>query len=72
MCPQAWRIFIRSIQLSCALLFGAILLLIAWDGDSRNAYSLYQTALTLNECAQLPLLIAVIVPPCVEERSGTY
>ena len=71
MCPQAWRIFIRSIQLSCALLFGAILLLIAWNGDSRNAYSLYQTALTLNECAQAALLVAVIVPPCVEEQFHT-
>lgn len=65
--PEAWYIFLRALQLCCALLLGAVLLLIDWDGDVRGGFSLYQAALSFNEYAQLALLAAVIVPPCVED-----
>ena len=64
---EAWYIFLRALQLSCALLLGAMVLLIAWDGDVRGGFSLYQAALTFHSYAQLALLAAVIVPPCVED-----
>ena len=64
---EAWYIFLRALQVSCALLLGAIALLIAWDGDIRSGFSLYQAALSFQEFAQLALLAAVIVPPCVED-----
>ncbi len=67
MCPEAWYIQIRSIQLCCALLLGAVFFLIAWSGDRVHSYRCFQTALTLNECAQTSLLFGVIVPPIVEE-----
>jgi hypothetical protein len=65
--PEAWYIFIRSLQLSCFLHVCAAMLLIAWDGDSLRGFRFYRQAQTLSEYAQLALLAAVIVPPCVEE-----
>ena len=67
MCPAAWYIFIRSIQLSCALLLGAVLLLLAWDGDMLRHYSLYMTAIALNETAQAVLLIGILLPVILED-----
>jgi hypothetical protein len=67
MCPAAWYIFIRSIQLSCTLLLGAILLLLAWDGDMLQHYTLYMTAIALNETAQAVLLPGVLIPVILED-----
>ena len=54
--------------LSAVTLFqAAAMLLIAWDGDSLRGFRFYRQAQTLSEYAQLALLAAVIVPPCVEE-----
>ena len=65
--PLSWYIFIRSIQLSCVLLLGAVLLLIAWCGDMLGHYTLYMTALALNETAQAVLLIGLLLPVIVED-----
>ena len=70
MCPLAWYIFIRSIQLSCVLLLGAVLLLLAWDGDMLRHYTLYMTALALNETAQAVLLIGMLLPVIIEDVQG--
>ncbi len=67
MCPLAWYIFIRSIQLSCALLLGALLLLIAWDGDMLQHYALYRSAIALSECAQVVLLVGMLLLPVIIE-----
>ena len=67
MCALSWSIFIRSIQLSCILLLGAVLLLIAWNGDMLGHYTLYMTALALNETAQAILLIGLLLPVIVED-----
>ena len=67
MCPAAWYIFIRGIQLCCVLLFGAVMLLIAWDGDLLGRYPFFRTAEALNETAQAVLLLVVILPVCVED-----
>ena len=67
MCPLAWYIMIRCLQLCCALLLGAILLLIAWDGKMLTHYSLYMTALALNETAQAILLIGLLLPVILED-----
>jgi hypothetical protein len=70
MCPTAWRIFLRCLQLSCFLLICAALLLIAWNGDYIGSFRFYQLSASLQEMAQLALLGAVIVPPCVEDLAG--
>lgn len=67
MSPAAWYIFIRSIQLCCALLLGATVLLIAWDGQMLEHSDLYNTALALNETAQAVLLIGILLPVCLED-----
>ncbi len=67
MCPDAWYIFIRSIQLCCALLLGAVLLLLVWDGSMMQHYSLYRTAIGLNETAQAILLIGILLPVILED-----
>ncbi len=70
MCPEAWRIFLRLLQLSCFFLLCALMLLIGWDGDPLSSYRFLQLSGTLQEMAQLALLGAVLIPPIVEERHG--
>ena len=41
MCPAAWRIFLRCLQMSCFLLVCAALLLIAWDGDYIKGFRFF-------------------------------
>ncbi len=62
-----WYVFKRCLQLCCWLLLCCLLLLIAWDGDLRGGFRFYQLALTLNELAELALLGAVLIPPCLED-----
>ena len=66
MCPEAWGLFMRSLQLCCALLLGALLLLIAWDGQMFARGALYHTAVALNETAQAILLLGVLLPVLIE------
>ena len=70
MCPAAWRIFLRCLQMSSFLLVCAALLLIAWDGDYIHSFRFFQLSATLQQMAQLALLGAVILPPCVEDLAG--
>jgi len=65
MCPQAWYIFIRTIQLSAALLLLAVFLLIAHQ--SSGSYQLYETAWALFELPQALILIAGIGSACIED-----
>lgn len=67
MCPAAWKILLRCLQLSCLLLLCAVLLLIGWDGDHVRGYDLFRLSSVLQEMAQLSLLFGVIIPPCVED-----
>ncbi len=66
MCPDAWYIFIRSIQL-CCLLLCAFILLLEWNGSMSEKYELYKTAMALSEICQALLLIAVIASVCIED-----
>lgn len=67
MCPEAWYIFIRSIQLCCVLMLCAFALLSQWGGSMYHNYSLYMTAISLSEICQALLLIAVILSVCIED-----
>ena len=67
MCPEAWYIFIRSLQLSCVLLFGAFLLLLKWNGDMLRNQSFYMTAQALNESAQGVLLVSLLFSVLIED-----
>ncbi len=65
--PDAWYIFLRSLQLSCVLLLCAFALLLEYNGDMLGKFPLYLTAQSLNESAQGILLIALILSVCMEE-----
>lgn len=66
MCPQAWYIFIRTLQLSAALLLFAVFLLI--ENESRSGcYQLYRTAWALYELPQALILIAGIGAACIDD-----
>ena len=67
MCPDAWYIFIRTIQLCCFLLLCAFALLVECESRAYNSYKLYMTALSLNEISQALLLIAVLFSVFIEE-----
>lgn len=64
MCPAAWYIFRRTMQLSTMLLFAAVVLLI----DSRSRY-FYMCAVSIYELVPALLLIAVIISICIEDMS---
>lgn len=67
MCPEAWYIFIRTLQLTAVLLLCAFALLVNWNGSIVEQYSLYMTAASLMEITQALLLIAVIFSVCIED-----
>ena len=66
MCPLAWRLFLVSLQLSCALLLCALLLytgvLPAADGGKLAA--------ALYELPEALLLIGLLVSVCVEDAAS--
>lgn len=64
---SAWRVFLHGLQLCCFLLVCSVFLLIAWENDPVQAYPLYQLSHTMQEMAQLSLLGAVILPPCLQD-----
>lgn len=67
MCPLAWYIFKRSLQLSVFLLLCALALLVEWGGSILERYDLYMTAAALTETTQAVLLIGVIASVCIED-----
>lgn len=67
MCPDAWYIFIRTLQLCCFLLLCAVVLLIKCEGKMTGVYELYMTARSLNETSQALLLIAVLFSVFIED-----
>ena len=70
MCPEAWRVFLRALQLGCCLLLCSVFLLYVWDADHTHGWHFLQLSASLQETAQLSLLAAVILPPCIEEWKG--
>ncbi len=66
MSDAAWYIFIRSIQLSCVLLFCAFMLLLDCDGSIMQREK-YMTAIALFESPQGLLLGGLILSVCAEE-----
>ncbi len=67
MCPEAWYILIRTLQLCCFLLLCAFALLVEWGGCMATGYKLYITAMALEETCQALLLIAVLLSVCIED-----
>lgn len=70
MCPEAWYIFIRTIQLCCFLLFCAFIMLLECEGTRGGGYELYMTAKSLNETSQALLLIAVLFSVFIEDSQS--
>lgn len=67
MCPLAWEFFSRSLQLCCFLLFCSILLLKQSTGIGTEQF---RQAAAFQECAQVALLMAAIIPVCLEDLTG--
>ena len=67
MCPPAWYIFIRSVQLTGFLLLCSFILLIGWNGNMLTGYAEYMTAMSLYETGQAVLLIGVLVSVIIED-----
>lgn len=70
MCPDAWYIFLRTVQLCVVLLLFAFVLLVEWGGSMSEGYTLYMTAKALNETAQALLLIAVLFSVLIEDAQS--
>lgn len=70
MCPEAWYIFIRSVQLCVFLLLCAVVLLIGRQSGAENGHFLYMTANSLNETAQALLLIGVLGSALIEDAQS--
>lgn len=70
MCPEAWYIFIRSLQLCVFLLLCAVILLIKRQSGVSYGYRLYQTANALNETVQALLIIAVLGSVLIEDAQS--
>ena len=66
MSDAAWYIFIRSIQLSCVMLFCSFLLLLSCDGSLMQRTQ-YMTAIALYEGPQGLLLGGLILSVFAEE-----
>lgn len=67
MCPPAWYIFIRSVQLTGFLLLCAFALLLGYNGSMLNGYGSYMTAVTLYETGQAVLLIGGLFSVIIED-----
>ena len=63
MCPDAWYIFIRSIQLTAFLLLCSFVLLL----ESKGRHDLYMTAMTLYETGQALILIGALFSVFIED-----
>ena len=70
MCPLAWYIFIRSLQLCCLLLICSFALLLEWGGSMYENYALYRLAVALNETGQALLLISVLLSVVIEDAQS--
>ena len=70
MCPEAWYIFLRSIQLCAFLLLCAFALLCQRENCPEGGYTLYMTANALNETAQALLLIGVLASAIIEDAQN--
>ncbi|MBQ3211822.1 MAG: hypothetical protein IJB09_10040 [Oscillospiraceae bacterium] len=70
MCPEAWYIFLRTIQLCVFLLLCCFVLLLEWNGSMMEGYTLFMTASALNETCQALLLIAVLGSVFIEDAQS--
>ena len=69
MCEPAWFIFLRSLQLSCLMLFCCLMLL--WDlpTDAVRAHAQYILAMAMLESPQGLLLIGLLASVILEDQS---
>lgn len=65
MCPDAWYIFMRTLQLSCLLLFLSLVSLIGYE--NTGSQELFNMAAALYELPQSLLIISMIGSICIEE-----
>lgn len=70
MCPNAWYIFIKSLQAAGLMHFCSFMMLLQWNGSMMKNYELYMTAIALQESAQALLIVAIIMSAFIEDHSS--
>ena len=70
MCPMAWYIFRRGMQLCVILLFAAFVVQCEKAGGTADPYSLRMLSASLNETAQAVLLISVLASVIIEDLTA--
>lgn len=63
----SWRLWMRSLILSCVMLFCAFILLIDGTPFTARTYDTYLTAHTLFTLPQLVLLFGILGSVCIED-----
>lgn len=69
MCELSWLLLMRGLQLSCALLFAAFLLLLGAGEPSAANCGTYAMARELFRLPQAVLLVAMLAGAIIEEGS---
>ena len=70
MCDTAYIVFKYSVVLSCALLAGSLLTLIAAGAPVIQDFNLYNTAVELLRLPSGVLLIGIIASVCIEDMKA--
>ena len=70
MCPDAWYIFIRSIQLTAFILLCSFTLLLDCGGDMVHKHRMYMTAICLFETGAALLLIGALFSVLIEDAQS--
>ena len=70
MCPNAWYIFIKSLQAAGLMHFCSFMLLLKWNGSMVENYELYMTAISLQESSLALLIVAIIMSAFIEDHSN--
>ena len=68
MCEASWELLMRSLQLSCVLLFSAFMLFLSNGPLSAQNYDTYRLACEFTTLPQAILLVAMIAGAVIEER----
>ena len=65
MSEPAWKVLLCSLQMSCLLLLGSLVFFFRYEQDGSLGH--LNTTYLLQDLSQLSLLIAALVPVCLED-----
>lgn len=65
MSEPAWKVLLCSLEMSCLLLLGSLVFFFRYEQDGSLGH--LNTTYLLQDLSQLSLLIAALVPVCLED-----